>query len=71
MSQGSTLMPRRSRFGPAPRPGDYFCSDSALYRVERVLGDRVLIEDCRTEALIDISFGELMALRPVRRDGAE
>jgi hypothetical protein len=50
-----------------PRPGDYLCSERALYRVERMLGDRALIEDCKTESLIDVTIDELLALKPVRR----
>jgi hypothetical protein len=50
----------------APRPGDYLRSERALYRIERVLADRALIEDCRTESLIDISLAELTTLTPVR-----
>jgi hypothetical protein len=49
-----------------PRPGDYLCSDRALYQVERVLDDHAVIEDCRTEARIEVTIDELLALRPVR-----
>jgi hypothetical protein len=30
-----------------PRPGDYLCSDRALYQVERVLDDHAVIDDCK------------------------
>lgn len=71
MNHGSTLIARRSWAGATPEPGEYYSSDTALYRVERVLGDRVLIEDCRTEALIDISIAELTHLNPVRPSSDE
>jgi hypothetical protein len=65
--QPVTLISSPTLSSDVPRAGDYLCSDRALYLVERVLEDRALIEDCRTEALIDISIAELMSLKPVRR----
>jgi hypothetical protein len=62
----ATLISSPSVSPGVPRRGDYLCSERALYRVERVFGDRALIEDCRTESLIDISIAELMLLKPVR-----
>jgi hypothetical protein len=50
-----------------PRPGDYYSTDHELYRVERVVDDRVLLEDCMTEALVDMPLEELFDLRPVKR----
>jgi hypothetical protein len=49
-----------------PSAGDYLRSDRSLYRVERVLGGRALIEDCKTEQLIDVAIDDLIALTPVR-----
>jgi hypothetical protein len=66
MSSGSVAVPSATLEPQLPRPGDYLCSDRALYQVERVLGDHALIEDCRTEALIEVTIDELLALRPVR-----
>ncbi len=48
--------------------GDYLCSDSELFYVECRSGDRVLIEDCGTGALIDVSVRDLGRLRRVQRD---
>ena len=50
-----------------PIPGDYLCTDRELYRVERVADDRVLLEDCKTEALVDLPLVDLIDLKPVRR----
>jgi len=65
MVQASALISYPAGTRELPRPGDYLCSDRALYRVERVVGDRALIEDCKTEALLDVSIAELLALRSV------
>jgi hypothetical protein len=65
------LKPRRvkttSRPHDRPRPGDYLCSERELYRIERVQGDRALLEDCKTDALVDLPISELGELKPVRR----
>lgn len=52
----------------AVAPGEYLCSDRDLFRVERVVDGRALIEDCRTEVLIDISLDQLATLRRVEPD---
>jgi hypothetical protein len=66
------LKPRRVKTtsGPhdCPKPGDYLCSERELYRIERVQGDRALLEDCVTEALVDLPIAELNELKPVPRD---
>lgn len=46
-------------------PGDYFSTARELYRVERVIGHRVLLEDCRTEALIEVGIEQVMSMHPV------
>ena len=65
------LKPRQVRtttqHSGSPRPGDYLCSERELYRIERVQGDRALLEDCVTEALVDLPIQELNSLTPVRR----
>jgi hypothetical protein len=65
------LKQRRVRTAPrphgCPRPGDYLRSEHELYRIERVQGDRALLEDCMTEALVELPIEELNALTPVRR----
>jgi hypothetical protein len=53
---------------PEPEIGDYYAGERELFRVEEVLTDRVLLEDCVTEALIEISSGELAGLRRVERE---
>jgi hypothetical protein len=48
------------------RRGDYRATADELFRVEHVEEDRALVENCRTEELIDVGLEELDALRPVR-----
>jgi hypothetical protein len=48
-----------------PGPGDYYAAERELFRVERIFGDRALIEDCRSEALLDITLRELSRLRRI------
>jgi hypothetical protein len=57
--------PERER----PRPGDYFHSETDLYRVEQVRGDRVMLEDCRSELEIEMDLTELLRLERVRPTG--
>ena len=66
MAQAPAVIPTPTEAREVPSPCDYLCSDRALYRVERILGNRALVEDCKTESLIDISIDELLALTPVR-----
>ncbi len=47
--------------------GDYLCSERDLYYVEHVGPDRALLEDCRTNTLLDLSIADLERLRPVVR----
>jgi len=51
----------------SPKPGDYLSSEHELYRVERIQGDRAMLEDCLTEALVDLPIAGLNELNPVRR----
>jgi len=53
---------------PERRLSDYYSSDKDLYRVEHVVSDRALVEDCRTGVLIDVPVEYLERLRPVQRD---
>jgi hypothetical protein len=53
---------------PEARIGDYYAGDRELFRVEEIVHDRVLLEDCRTEALIEVAIGELAKLRRVERE---
>jgi len=66
-------MPSRTRAtsSPAPKvlgelvPGDYLCSDDALYYVEYVGPERAVLEDCRTGTSLDVSIADATRLRPV------
>ena len=48
-------------------PGDYIASTHELYRVEKLSGDRVLLEDCRNGSLFDLGLHQLAGLRLVKR----
>ena len=58
---------RRPRHATTLRVGDYVTFEGALYRVEHVLGDRVLIEDCRSGELFDSAAADVEKARKVRR----
>ncbi|HEX2127608.1 MAG TPA: hypothetical protein VHF58_00145 [Solirubrobacterales bacterium] len=66
MTQISPL-PLRPEADVDVEPGDYFSTERELYRVERVVGDRVLLEDCRTEALIEVGVDQVLGMKPVNR----
>jgi hypothetical protein len=48
--------------------GDYYAGERELFRIEQVFDGRVLLEDCLTEALIEVPIGELASLRRVERE---
>lgn len=48
-----------------PARGDYLCSDSDLYYVEQAGPGRVVLEDCRTGTLLDLSITDIAKLRRV------
>jgi hypothetical protein len=48
--------------------GDYYAGERELFRVEQVFDGRVLLEDCLTEAMIEVPIGELARLRRVERE---
>jgi hypothetical protein len=53
----------------APRIGDYFVArERDLFRVVEVAAGRVLLEDCRTEARIEVGAAEVARLRQVEPD---
>lgn len=64
---GSTLQPQEL----AVEEGDYFSTVRELYRVERVMGDRILLEDCRSEALIEVGIEQVLAMDRVNRQTDE
>ena len=64
MTQTSPLI-LRPDLGAAVEAGDYFSTARELYCVERVIGDRVLLEDCRTESLIEVGIEQIRAMSPV------
>ena len=55
----------RPDLGAAVEAGDYFSTTRELYCVERVIGDRVLLEDCRTESLIEVGLEQVLAMNPI------
>ncbi len=64
MTQTSQLIVQ-SNTSVAVEAGDYFSTKRELYRVERVIADRVLLEDCRTEVLIEVGIEQVLAMNPV------
>lgn len=57
-------LPRALERGP--RIGDYYCTEHELYRVEEVHGDFALVEDCRTEVVLEVAVDEILAMNLVR-----
>jgi hypothetical protein len=54
----------------APRNGDYFVArERDLFRVVEAAAGRVLLEDCRTETLIQVGADEVARLRRVEPAG--
>jgi hypothetical protein len=56
--------PRRRR--QFYRCGDYGATSDALFRIEEFNAAGAVVENCRSGELIDLSFGQLETLRPVR-----
>jgi len=54
----------------AVAPGEYLHSQRDLYRIEEISGDRIMVEECRSGALIEIGPGQLLALEPVVRSAS-
>jgi hypothetical protein len=50
--------------------GDYFHSEHRLYCVEQTNGERILLEDCASGELFDISASDLDRLTPTRPQGS-
>jgi hypothetical protein len=48
--------------------GDYYAGERELFRLEQVFDGRVLLEDCLTEALIEVPVSEFARLRRVERE---
>ena len=67
MTQTSPAPPS-SPAQPSIEAGEYFSTDRELYRVERIVADRVLLEDCRTETLIEVGIDLVRAMRPITRE---
>jgi hypothetical protein len=49
--------------------GDYYHSEDRLYCVEQTHGERILLEDCASGELLDISASDLDRLTPTRPGG--
>ena len=49
------------------RAGEYYRTDRDLYHVEEVHGDFALVEDCRTELVLEVAVSEILqAMDPVQ-----
>jgi hypothetical protein len=52
---------------PAPiQAGEYYCTRRDLYRIEDVHGEFALIEDCRTEMVLEVAVSEILTMDRVR-----
>ncbi len=52
---------------PAPlHVGEYYCTRRDLYRIEEVHGEFALIEDCRTEMVLEVAVSEILTMDRVR-----
>ena len=58
--------PLRTRPAAGLDCGEYYHSDSRLFRVEWSSNSRVLIEDCLTEELFDVAVSDLDRLTPTQ-----
>ena len=47
-------------------PGDYYSTERDLYRVEELHGDFAMIEDCRTEMVLEVAVSEILTMDRVR-----
>ena len=52
------------------RVGDYLSTDRDLFCVERVVGDFVMLEDCRDGTVVEVAMDEVLLMNPVRRAAA-
>jgi hypothetical protein len=50
----------------ALHPGDYYRTERDLYRIEELHGDFALIEDCRSEIVLDVAVSEILTMDRVR-----
>ena len=53
-------------FPAEPRAGEYYATRSDLYHVEEVHGEFALLEDCRTEIVLEVAVGEVLSMDRVR-----
>lgn len=49
------------------RVGEYYRTARDLYRIEEIHGEFALIEDCRTEIVLEVAISEILhEMQPVR-----
>ena len=48
------------------KAGEYYCTRTDLYHVEEVHGEFALLEDCRTEIVLEVAVSEVLAMDRVR-----
>jgi hypothetical protein len=66
MKISKTLEDSSAAIEPEPLvEGTYLCSEIDLFCVECVGPERVLLEDCRTSTLLDVSLAEASGLRRI------
>jgi hypothetical protein len=55
---------------PQLHVGDYYSTERDLYRIEEVHGEFALIEDCRTEIVLEVAVSEILGMDRVRHSGS-
>ena len=66
MAQGSPLALVPATAPPPVHSGEYYRTERDLYRVEELHGQFALIEDCRTELVLEVAVNEILAMNRVR-----
>ena len=62
MSLGSTVTLAPAIAPPPVHTGDYYRTERDLYRVEELHGKFALIEDCRTETVLELAVSEILTM---------
>ena len=66
MAQVFPVAVAKTVFPTEPRTGEYYCTRHDLFRVEEVHGEFALVEDCRTEIVLEVAVSEILSMDRVR-----
>ena len=70
VGQGSSVAIPPLTVSSPLRVGEYYSTERDLYRIEEVHGEFALIEDCRTEHVLEVAVSEILAMNRVRRSSS-